>query len=146
MFQNEHLCRVSYISAFWLCLSVCLYVSVCLSVAFYLLHVPSNILLCIILLEPPVWIPDIQSHSCSFCQEKFNLIRRRHHCRNCGKVQYPTSSSSRHLFDCFPVISCSVVSVQRISSVCLISATTCLSECVLPATSILSKRVTTQFI
>lgn len=36
--------------------------------------------------EPPVWIPDIQSNSCSQCKEKFTLIRRRHHCRNCGKL------------------------------------------------------------
>merc|ERR1712000_336932 len=34
----------------------------------------------------PVWIPDEQALQCKKCNSTFNLIRRKHHCRNCGDV------------------------------------------------------------
>eukprot|EP00116_Pleurobrachia_bachei_P012381 sb/3472643/ len=36
--------------------------------------------------EAPVWVPDSEATSCASCQESFTLIRRKHHCRHCGKI------------------------------------------------------------
>ena len=35
---------------------------------------------------PPAWVPDAQAPSCHCCGMEFTLLRRRHHCRACGKV------------------------------------------------------------
>ena len=37
-------------------------------------------------LAPPQWIPDEQTTHCMSCKVAFTFVRRRHHCRNCGKV------------------------------------------------------------
>ena len=37
-------------------------------------------------LTPPPWIPDESAPHCMSCQSVFNVVRRRHHCRNCGKI------------------------------------------------------------
>ncbi|GAB6028768.1 Zinc finger FYVE domain-containing protein 16 [Chamberlinius hualienensis] len=34
----------------------------------------------------PVWIPDSEALNCMECGIKFTVIRRRHHCRACGRV------------------------------------------------------------
>lgn len=34
----------------------------------------------------PLWLPDEEAPSCMSCHAVFTVIRRRHHCRNCGKV------------------------------------------------------------
>ncbi|XP_015183486.1 PREDICTED: zinc finger FYVE domain-containing protein 9 isoform X3 [Polistes dominula] len=36
--------------------------------------------------EPPFWIPDSDASSCMLCDIKFTVLKRRHHCRACGKV------------------------------------------------------------
>ena len=36
--------------------------------------------------EPPKWVPDEQCPHCTGCKVPFTFVRRRHHCRNCGKV------------------------------------------------------------
>ncbi|XP_043252358.1 zinc finger FYVE domain-containing protein 9 isoform X2 [Colletes gigas] len=36
--------------------------------------------------QPPFWVPDSDAPSCMFCDVKFTVIKRRHHCRACGKV------------------------------------------------------------
>ncbi|XP_064599707.1 lateral signaling target protein 2 homolog isoform X2 [Liolophura sinensis] len=36
--------------------------------------------------EPPLWVPDEDSPCCSSCKIPFTIVRRRHHCRNCGKI------------------------------------------------------------
>ncbi|KAK1159198.1 hypothetical protein AOXY_G21819 [Acipenser oxyrinchus oxyrinchus] len=35
---------------------------------------------------PPVWVPDSACNRCSACETPFTLLRRRHHCRSCGKI------------------------------------------------------------
>ncbi|XP_064630520.1 lateral signaling target protein 2 homolog isoform X2 [Lineus longissimus] len=37
-------------------------------------------------MEPPMWVPDSDSLLCTSCKMPFTLVRRRHHCRNCGKI------------------------------------------------------------
>jgi zinc finger protein xfin len=34
----------------------------------------------------PFWIPDNEADNCMLCENKFTVIKRRHHCRICGKV------------------------------------------------------------
>ncbi|XP_046401258.1 zinc finger FYVE domain-containing protein 9 isoform X2 [Ischnura elegans] len=34
----------------------------------------------------PFWVPDADAPACMLCMSKFTLIKRRHHCRACGKV------------------------------------------------------------
>ena len=34
----------------------------------------------------PSWIPDSDVNRCMSCQSKFSMVKRRHHCRACGKV------------------------------------------------------------
>ena len=36
--------------------------------------------------EPPIWVPDRWAEACAECRGVFNHLRRRHHCRACGKV------------------------------------------------------------
>lgn len=36
--------------------------------------------------EPPFWVPDADAPCCMQCDLKFTVIKRRHHCRACGKV------------------------------------------------------------
>ena len=35
---------------------------------------------------PPAWIPDTDAPNCMGCHEPFTFVKRRHHCRACGKV------------------------------------------------------------
>ncbi|XP_063926655.1 zinc finger FYVE domain-containing protein 9 isoform X2 [Zophobas morio] len=36
--------------------------------------------------QAPLWIPDAEATSCLHCEQKFTVIKRRHHCRACGYV------------------------------------------------------------
>ncbi|OWF38353.1 lateral signaling target protein 2 homolog [Mizuhopecten yessoensis] len=36
--------------------------------------------------EPPSWVPDDHTIICTSCKTPFTFVRRRHHCRNCGKI------------------------------------------------------------
>lgn len=44
--------------------------------------------------RPPVWIPDIEAPKCMSCAANFTVVKRRHHCRNCGKVFCARCSSN----------------------------------------------------
>ncbi|CAL4063008.1 unnamed protein product [Meganyctiphanes norvegica] len=37
-------------------------------------------------LREPEWVPDKESPTCMDCKEKFDFLKRRHHCRRCGRV------------------------------------------------------------
>ncbi|XP_058526425.1 lateral signaling target protein 2 homolog [Ochotona princeps] len=36
--------------------------------------------------DPPEWVPDEACGLCTACKAPFTVIRRRHHCRSCGKI------------------------------------------------------------
>ncbi|XP_046489801.1 zinc finger FYVE domain-containing protein 9 isoform X1 [Neodiprion pinetum] len=36
--------------------------------------------------QPPFWVPDSEAPFCMLCEAKFTVLKRRHHCRACGKV------------------------------------------------------------
>ncbi|XP_050554116.1 lateral signaling target protein 2 homolog [Spodoptera frugiperda] len=42
----------------------------------------------------PEWVPDIAAPACMRCAAHFTAFRRRHHCRNCGKVFCASCSSN----------------------------------------------------
>lgn len=44
--------------------------------------------------RPPVWIPDVEAPKCMSCGANFTVVKRRHHCRNCGKVFCARCSSN----------------------------------------------------
>lgn len=44
--------------------------------------------------RPPVWIPDVEAPQCMSCGATFTVVKRRHHCRNCGKVFCARCSSN----------------------------------------------------
>ncbi|XP_074593974.1 smad anchor for receptor activation [Brevipalpus obovatus] len=43
----------------------------------------------------PFWIPDSDAPMCMMCDAKFTVIKRRHHCRGCGKVLCGQCCSAR---------------------------------------------------
>ncbi|XP_056642772.1 lateral signaling target protein 2 homolog [Diorhabda sublineata] len=44
--------------------------------------------------QPPIWIPDVEAPKCMSCGVNFTVVKRRHHCRNCGKVFCARCSSN----------------------------------------------------
>lgn len=48
--------------------------------------------------RPKMWIPDHRVKSCFKCRTPFNILRRRHHCRFCGRIfcAQCTSFTARH--------------------------------------------------
>ena len=43
----------------------------------------------------PIWIPDEEAPACMNCSQRFTVLRRRHHCRACGRVLCSACCSSR---------------------------------------------------
>ncbi|XP_011058653.1 PREDICTED: uncharacterized protein LOC105148558 [Acromyrmex echinatior] len=66
--------------------------------------------------QPPFWIPDSDAPSCMLCDVKFTVLKRRHHCRACGKVlcnkccnmkyrlEYQGNIDSRVCVSCFHLL------------------------------------------
>lgn len=55
----------------------------------------------------PVWTPDKRVTMCQLCQAAFTVIRRRHHCRACGKSQRLeplASESSKYVQWMYPLL------------------------------------------
>ena len=44
----------------------------------------------------PYWVPDSEAPQCMICSVRFTLVKRRHHCRACGKVLCGQCCSDRH--------------------------------------------------
>lgn len=40
----------------------------------------------VVVTDPPEWVPDEACGFCTACKAPFTVIRRKHHCRSCGKV------------------------------------------------------------
>uniref|UniRef100_A0A1A9X3W2 FYVE-type domain-containing protein n=1 Tax=Glossina brevipalpis TaxID=37001 RepID=A0A1A9X3W2_9MUSC len=45
---------------------------------------------------PPIWVPDNMATGCMNCSAKFTMIKRRHHCRACGKVLCSVCCSQKY--------------------------------------------------
>ncbi|EDW72391.2 uncharacterized protein Dwil_GK20901 [Drosophila willistoni] len=66
---------------------------------------------------PPIWVPDNMAGQCMQCHQKFTMIKRRHHCRACGKVlcsiccsqkfhlEFANEQESRVCVQCFMILS-----------------------------------------
>lgn len=61
-------------------------------------------LVAVFLTDPPDWVPDEVCSYCTACKAPFTVIRRKHHCRSCGKVmtqsdmwELPTKESSKFM-------------------------------------------------
>lgn len=48
---------------------------------------------------PPIWVPDNMAAACMQCHVKFTMIKRRHHCRACGKVLCSVCCSQKFKLD-----------------------------------------------
>ena len=44
----------------------------------------------------PYWVPDSEADQCMICSLRFTLVKRRHHCRACGKVLCAQCCSEKH--------------------------------------------------
>ena len=44
----------------------------------------------------PFWVPDSDAPGCMICGARFTLVKRRHHCRACGKVLCAACCGDKH--------------------------------------------------
>ena len=44
----------------------------------------------------PFWVPDADAPDCMICAARFTLVKRRHHCRACGKVLCAACCNEKH--------------------------------------------------
>lgn len=48
----------------------------------------------------PFWIPDMDAPACMLCDTRFTVLKRRHHCRACGKVLCGNCCSQKSKLPC----------------------------------------------
>lgn len=51
----------------------------------------------------PIWVPDSAASECFVCSSEFTLIRRRHHCRKCGRVVCGACSTKSFVVPAYPI-------------------------------------------
>ncbi|ESS64339.1 phosphatidylinositol (3,5) kinase [Trypanosoma cruzi Dm28c] len=67
-------------------------------------------------LKRALWVNDRYAVRCRGCDARFNFVRRRHHCRNCGQVfcsECLISSSTTFIGEIFTDVVSSIVGLQR---------------------------------
>ena len=88
--------------------------------------------------HPPSWVPDELAPQCMGCVATFTVVRRRHHCRNCGKVKQARNLCEKVPFaafiNFFDFFRCSVANAAVIQSLCQDTATLNLFGCAIAAT------------
>jgi hypothetical protein len=47
----------------------------------------------------PVWVPDFVVAACMLCEQPFTMLKRRHHCRKCGKLCCASCSAGRGVIE-----------------------------------------------
>ncbi|KAL3877703.1 hypothetical protein ACJMK2_035369 [Sinanodonta woodiana] len=65
------------------------------------------------ILTKPKWIADEQVSTCGICKNKFNQIRRKHHCRQCGNVRCNKCCSEK-----IPLPQMGINTPERVCDVC----------------------------
>ncbi|XP_071518229.1 lateral signaling target protein 2 homolog isoform X1 [Panulirus ornatus] len=78
--------------------------------------------------EPPAWVPDHQAPRCMACGAAFTMVRRRHHCRNCGKVF--CAQCSQHAV---PLPHFGIWKAVRVCNVCFLYYVTFTTETTTPS-------------
>lgn len=76
----------------------------------------------------PEWVPDEQASNCMKCNMKFTVVKRRHHCRACGKVLCSVCCNMKY---CMPYLNYKYVRVCQ--SCCDIMVSQALSDSPTPA-------------
>lgn len=66
--------------------------------------------------QPPRWVPDDSVTECSACGDAFNLVRRKHHCRACGKIFCSKCSSGA-----VPLLKFDILKNVRVCDACFAS-------------------------
>eukprot|EP01088_Endostelium_zonatum_P017473 TRINITY_DN5174_c0_g1_i3.p1 TRINITY_DN5174_c0_g1~~TRINITY_DN5174_c0_g1_i3.p1 ORF type:complete len:1111 (+),score=306.91 TRINITY_DN5174_c0_g1_i3:151-3483(+) len=66
----------------------------------------------------PIWIPDNEVGKCQMCGTVFTVIKRRHHCRNCGKCICATCSAKKRKINKFVGTKREVVKEVRVCNYC----------------------------
>ncbi len=72
----------------------------------------------------PNWVPDSDSACCSGCVERFSWRKRRHHCRNCGKV---CGCGNWGVFVLWPRGICGLITLSRLKGALILNI---LSGCI----------------
>jgi len=69
----------------------------------------------VFLTDPPDWVPDEVCSYCTACKAPFTVIRRKHHCRSCGKVMTQANLPERTANLCVPqMLSCTAKCLARV--------------------------------
>jgi len=61
------------------------------------------------------WIPDSETDKCMLCGDRFTALRRRHHCRSCGKLMCNACTTAR---TSLPQLGYDAEDLQRVCTYC----------------------------